>query len=347
MSVVRCVVLGSALLVSLARAGEPRVYDSRLSRMDRPHPILAAYPEFVDPIQESVHYEAPTLVNDPGADLSVRAWRFCYNARGIIEIPNRLKGADTAVVVVHPWGIDDGSGWQTPEPAGVAMFCTPEKNRIYHRHVRQVVNPFLKSLRGKVGLVVYSLPGTEDPIRKKLYRSVRSRPTERERRQGARELERKLRDFAYKGGPLPSALAFDRGRPATAEYFRQQPALDSSARFDGEGFWNQPIPVVKEIERGADDVVVYDGEGYPVLRDFLKKQGIRHVLLAGYCTDMCVCSTTAGYQNLAPDFNLFVVGDATLATFPARTTPRGATAAALAKVSLSHLVTQVSWVRPQ
>jgi len=41
----------------------------------------------------------------------------------------------------------------------------------------------------------------------------------------------------------------------------------------------------------------------------------RHVLLTGYATDMCFCRTTAGYENLAKDFNVFLVGDATLATF--------------------------------
>ena len=91
------------------------------------------------------------------------------------------------------------------------------------------------------------------------------------------------------------------------------------------GFWELPIPVMKPIEVAPRDVVIYDGEGYPALRDFLKKQGIRHVLLAGYNTDMCVCSTTAGYKNLAQDFDVFLVGDATIATFPAQPTPRFAT----------------------
>ena len=45
----------------------------------------------------------------------MRAWRFSYNARGIIEVPNRLRADRTAVIVVHPWGIDDGQGWNTPE----------------------------------------------------------------------------------------------------------------------------------------------------------------------------------------------------------------------------------------
>ena len=67
-------------------------------------------------------------MDDEDADLDVRAWRFSYNARGIIEMPNRLRAAETAVIMVHPWGIDDGQGWKTPEPAGVCDFCTPDKN---------------------------------------------------------------------------------------------------------------------------------------------------------------------------------------------------------------------------
>ena len=127
----------------------------------------ADHPDFVEPIQEEARYEAPVLVDDAGADLHVRAWRFSYNARGIIEMPNRLQAKQTAIIVVHPWGIDDGQGWKSPEPAGVAFACTLEKNQLCLRHMREVVNPFLKSLRGKVSLVAYSLPGTEDPIRKK------------------------------------------------------------------------------------------------------------------------------------------------------------------------------------
>ena len=92
--------------------------------------------------------------------------------------------------------------------------------------------------------------------------------------------------------------------------------------------------------------MIYDGEGYPALRSFLQKQGIRHVLLAGYNTDMCVCSTTAGYKNLSQDFDVFLVGDATIATFPAQPTPRFATTTAVCFAALDLFITQVSWVRP-
>ena len=94
--------------------------------------------------------------------------------------------AHTAVIMVHPWGIDDGQGWNTPEPAGVADFCTPAKNALAGRHTREVVNPFLKRLRGKAAFVMYSLPGKEDPIRHKLYRSMTSRPTARSAPTGPR-----------------------------------------------------------------------------------------------------------------------------------------------------------------
>src|SRR5262249_31152668 len=129
------------------------------------------------------------------------------------------------------------------------------------------------------------------------------------------------------------------------DYFRQFPGLDSGPGYNGAGYWDLPIPVTKDITVDPDDVVVYDAAGYPPLRDFLKKHGVRHVLLTGYATDMCFCRTTAGYQNLSRDFNVFLVGDATLATFPANPSPRFATNAAISFAALDQLVTQGSWIR--
>lgn len=99
--------------------GETRVYENSLTPIRNPQPILADYPQFVQPIREVTRYEAPRLIDEPQADIEVRAWRFSYNARGIIEVPNRLRGDRTAIITVHPWGIDDAQGWTTPEPAGV------------------------------------------------------------------------------------------------------------------------------------------------------------------------------------------------------------------------------------
>lgn len=325
-------------------ASGQRSYRNELRRIDDPQPLLADYPEFFAPIVEQAHFEAPALVMDKGAQLSVRAWRFSYNARGIIELPNYLDASQTAVIMVHPWGIDDGQGWNTPEPAGVADFCTPEKNHLAARHTREVVRPFINGLRGNVGLVMYSLPGKRDEIRHKLYRSFQHTPSPAERVAGAAELSAKLRQFDYRGAPLKAEFDVSEDRPVI-DYFRHFPGLDSSARYNNEGFWELPIPVTTDVDVHPEDVVIYDGEGYPALRDFLRGQGMRHVLLTGYATDMCFCRTTAGYENLSKDFNVFLVGDASLATFPSNTSPRFAVNAAISYAALNHLITQVSWVQ--
>ena len=326
------------------QAEEYRQYSNRLTRISDSGPLLADHPEFVQPVQETVRYEAPLLVDDDGADLEVRAWRYSYNARGIIEMPNRLRAAETAIIMVHPWGIDDGQGWRTPEPAGAADFCTPEKNHLAGRHTREVINPFLKRLRGRVAAVMFSLPGDEDAIRRRLYRSFRHTPTDAERQEGARELMARLESFPYRAETLPPTLQLSREKPVI-DYFRQFPGLDAGTRYNGEGFWNLPIPVTRDIDVDPQDIVIYDAEGYEPLKQFLQRQGVRHVLLTGYATDMCFCRTTAGYENLSRDFNVFLVGDATLATFPANSSPRYATNAHLSFAALSHLITQVSWVR--
>ncbi len=332
--------LGTA---TAAEPGAPRQYDNTLMPIKEPSAILADHPQFVQPLKEARRFAAAPVIDDEGADLAVRSWRYSYNARGVIEMRNRLRSDATAVIVVHPWGIDDTQGWQSPEPAGVAFFCTPEKNQVCRRHVEKIVNPLLKSLRSKLALTMYSLPGKEDPIRKKLYRSFHGRPNVAQREAGAKELAAKLRDFSYRGQPLPAKLALNGDTP-TPDYFRQYPALDAGDRFNGKGFWDLPVPVIKEIDVDPADVVIYDGDGYGALRDYLKKQKVRHVLLAGYCTDMCVCSTTAGYENLRQDFDVLLVGDATLATFPASDSPAAATSTAVASASLKVLVTQASWI---
>src|SRR5206468_1969469 len=96
--------LSAATPVEAGPAPE-RVYENRLTPLKNPQPLLADYPEFIVPVEEMTRYEAPVLVDEANADLRVRAWRFSYNARGIIEIPNRLRAAHTVVIMVHPWGI--------------------------------------------------------------------------------------------------------------------------------------------------------------------------------------------------------------------------------------------------
>lgn len=328
-------------------AGDPpqsRTYPNTLKRIENPKPLLADHPEFFEPIIEQAHFEAPAIVDELGADLHVRAWRFSYNARGIIEMPNHLVAAKTAVIMVHPWGIDDGQGWNTPEPAGVADFCTQEKNHLAGKHTREIVRPFINAMRGRVGCVMYSLRGPHDPIRHKLYRSITHTPTDQERKLAAKELTEKLESFQYRGQPLPRELTLSSESPVR-DYFRQFPGLDAGANYNNAGFWDLPIPVSADVDVEPTDVVIFDEEGYELLKKFLKDQGIRHILLTGYATDMCFCKTTAGYENLSKDFNVFLVGDASLATFPANTSPRFAVNAAISFAALNQLITQVSWIK--
>jgi hypothetical protein len=246
--------------------------------------------------------------------------------------------------MVHPWAVDDEWGWRTPEPNGVIDFCTPDKNRLAYRHTKEVITPFLNRLRPKVACVVYSLTGKPDRLRTKVYRSCDKTPTPQEREAGRKEILAALAAHPYRGQPLPAKFPVSADRPVV-DYFRQFPGLDAGPRYNGPGFRQLPIAVSTAVDVAPTDVVAYDEQGYPALRAFLRKNGVRHVLLTGYATDMCFCKTTAGYENLSKDFNVFLVGDATLATFPANATPRFATNAHVSFASLNHLITQVSWVR--
>lgn len=319
-------------------------YTHTLTPLAQPPPLLADYPEFVEPLPCEARFLAPPLVHDAAGRLTVRAWRYTYNARGIVETENRLDGRATAIVMVHPWSIDDAYGLTTPEPAGCAFFCTVEKNRMAHRHMRDVVTPFLNRLRAHVALVGYSLPGVEDPIRKRLYASLQTPPEALDPIEGERRLASVLRAHAYRGAPLIADLTLDDTAPVRS-YFEQVQSTDAGERYNGKGYWDLPMPLAKDIAHARTDLVFYDGEGYAKIRDAFRRRGIRHVLILGYCTDMCVVSTTCGYQNFSRDFNVFLVGDATLATYPGSQTPRFATQVALANAALTQLVTQASWIQ--
>jgi len=78
--------------------GEIRNYENRLTPISNPKPLLNDHPDFVAPVKETIRFEAPAVVDERDADLHVRAWRFSYNARGIIEMPNHLRAANTAAL---------------------------------------------------------------------------------------------------------------------------------------------------------------------------------------------------------------------------------------------------------
>ena len=57
-------------------------------------------------------------------------------------------------------------------------------------------------------------------------------------------------------------------------------------------------------------------------------------------------SVGKAYARRSWEPNGLLVGDATLATFPANATPAYATNAALSLAAIDNLVTQISWIKP-
>ena len=269
-------------------------------RIDDPDGIFAVWPDstidwtrHIRPIgkKEFARFRGPALVKDPNGNLMVHAWKFMpevpsHAGGGIVESRNRLKSQETALIIVHPWGLEDGQGWKGPQAYncyGYAFMGLYEDNVLCLAHLKDVVRPFVNAMRDRVGVVGYSLPGRPDAIRGKLYQGYDGKlPSEAEREKGRAELKASLTGLSGKD-------------------------------------WPSQIPLSKNLDYDVGDIVIYDGLGYPALRDYLVGKGIKHVLLGGYCTDMCVISTTAGYKNLTKDFNVFLVGNISLAAWPLTT----------------------------
>ena len=56
-----------------------RRYHNTLTPIE-PRPLLAQWPQFVQPVVSKAHFEAPMLVDDGDeANISIRAWRWSYN----------------------------------------------------------------------------------------------------------------------------------------------------------------------------------------------------------------------------------------------------------------------------
>ena len=331
---------------SASQAEEQRkiTYEHSLRKIENPEPILADYPEYIEPLQYETRYLAPPVVNEEDGELLVRSWRYWYHVRGIVEMENRLEAKATAIMNLHPWGVDDGHGLKTPEPNGVVLFCARFKNDFSLEHIKDVVNPFMRRLRPHIAVVVHSLTTREDGIRKLLYPSISTTPEELDVALGEKLLAELLGNHKFEGQPLISKLTLDAQKPLPG-YFEQTPPVDAGDYYNGPGFWELPMPIVKGLDFGEGDIVMYDDEGYPKIRDYLKSKGVRHILMVGHATDVCIIHTTCGYLNMNQDFNVFLVGDATLATYPASTTPKYSTQAVLADAALNLMITQVSWVK--
>ena len=126
-----CALFGLAAAIHGGENPSNRVFENFLKPIIDPKPLLADYPQFVEPVREVARFEASALIDDDHADLDVRAWRFSYNARGIIEVPNRLRADSTAVIVVHPWGIDDGRAGALPSPRAWHFSVPPPRTRSF------------------------------------------------------------------------------------------------------------------------------------------------------------------------------------------------------------------------
>ena len=358
-----------AILTVPALAGPPlvgksaRMYQNTLRENPAPLPILADHPDFVEPLRFEARFLAPPVVNDAGGKLEVRSWRYWYNARGIIETVNRLDPRATAIINLMPWGVDDGGGMRSPDPAGVVLAGTPEKNALYHRQIEEVVNPFLQRLSGRVALVGHTLPGMEDPVRKLLYPSMSTGRDRTDPGTGEKKLRELLAARTFKGSAPEENLELDPHAPLT-DYFRKTVSSHASSRYNGDGFGDIPIPLVKGIQRCPNDIIFYDGDGYERIRDYLKARGIRHILVLGLIEKSTILpthpragaqkadaavlekiGTAPGIEKLGKDFNIFLVGDAVRTTFPGSATPKYAVQAALAKLAGENMITQAGWVR--
>ncbi len=319
-------------------------YDNRIKKIKAPSPLLKGNQSMISTVYNSEErYEGNPLIYNKGADIVVRAWRYSHRVRGIIELNNYIDSEKTAVIIVHPWGVDDDNLLNTSEPCGATFMGTPEKNALYHKHLKEVVLPFIDKMRDSIDEILYSLPGEEDEIRKLFYHSVSTPSGKLDRKKGQIEYEKLLKKYSFSGNQLPDSFQLN-GDSLTRSYFKNFSGIGADEFYDGD-FWKVPLLLASDISYKGTDKVIYDGEGYEIVKSYLKEKGIENILLCGYATDACVVSTTAGYENLEKDFNVFVVGDCTLATFPAVNSAGEFTSVALCKASISHFITETAWIQ--
>lgn len=296
--------------------------EAAYTRITNPDAIFDDNPDYISPIlpNEFRRYLESPIVENAGGDISLRAWRFSPMVGGLAESYNVLASEKTALIVVHPWGIEDGQGWDFPQAynaSGYAFMGTLPDNIHYNNHVNDVVKGLVDSLRGRLPLVVYGMPGSADDTRYNIYRDYTHQPSLADRVVGQAEMEDYLSDLS--GSEQP-----DR------------------------------IPVNQNLQAAPGDVVAYDDLGYAQLKSYLQSYGIENVILAGYAANTTLSKSTCGYMNLKKDFKVFVVGDATMSTWPKTTNPpsgftRISTRNAIfaATIESGVAATQVSWLEAQ
>ena len=112
-----------------------------------------------------------------------------------------------------------------------------------------------------------------------------------------------------------------------------------------EGFWDLPLSVNSDAKMYDNDGVMYNAESHSPLREFLKKIGVRHILLTGCATVMCFCRTMTRYKKLfqegqhCPGWRCYA-DDVSHSNFS-----KHAANVHVAFAVLSQLIVQVCWIR--
>lgn len=244
-------------------------YKHTLKPVKNDIPILADYPEFIKPIDNINRLQAPPLINTDKSDLEVLCWRYSKNLDALIQMNNKLKASETAVLIVHPWGIDDGQGWNTPEPDVFILFGKNYKNEIYQQHVSKVLNPFLNNVRNKVKTIVYTMPGDERKLRTKLYSTIYSKKSTDNKKISIEVKEQLKKEIYHKGQPLPVDLKLNQNLPVTTAYFEAFGYAMTEPYMPPELFSQAPLPISKNINYNSDDIVFFDSDGYKKLKEYL------------------------------------------------------------------------------
>jgi hypothetical protein len=286
--------------------------------------------------QKDGSYLAKPLIND--GNLIVDSWRYSYNLRGIIRMENSLNPKKTALLVVHPLAIDDGSGLITPNPNGAIHFGTSKKNKVANDVIKKVTNPFLNQYRGKVSKICIDLQGREDGLRNKTYPSISNKG--KIINKTSKILLRNITKNKFKGNSIEKKLLLNKNFILT-DYFKKFPSLNAGSRYNG-GFEKISFPVNQNLEVCEDDIVFYDGDGWNKSLKYLKMIGVKHILAIGFSMDVCL---RRRIDYLKKHFNIIIVSDASLATFPGPNNPNSIMEFKSYDQSLDYFITSTTRIR--
>ena len=264
----------------------PFALTNRLTPIQEPKPLLADRPEIRRAGPRACTLEAPAWWTTERADLHVRAWRWSYNARGIIEMPHHLRAKRPP----WSWFIRRASMMVRVEHRSRRAWPTLHAAKNHRRppHAR-VIQPVPQS-PFKVAFVMY-LPSDEKARCASSRRSFNHTPSGQASRR-CWELRRKLTSFHLSRRAAPATLQL-LSRQAGGHYFQAIPGPDAGRATTTPAFGTcrSPSRATSTCTRTASWSKTPRLEP---LKKFLLQHGVRHILLTGYATDMCFARTCAG-----------------------------------------------------